>query len=132
VDPFQTHYFSENLVALGIEPGPRDLYPETLTTRPQRRSHLLKLQRLQNKVLRTIGNFPRRTQIRELHKVFNIPYIYDCMTLCRQQAEVTHNHGNANVCNIRLGEARHRKYKRLKLGGVQSYDRSSVKTAVVA
>jgi hypothetical protein len=23
--PFQTHYFSENLVALGIEPGPLDL-----------------------------------------------------------------------------------------------------------
>jgi hypothetical protein len=23
--PFQTHYFSENLVALGIEPGPMDL-----------------------------------------------------------------------------------------------------------
>jgi hypothetical protein len=33
--PFQTHYFSENLVALGIEPGPLDLYPGTLTTRPQ-------------------------------------------------------------------------------------------------
>jgi hypothetical protein len=23
--PFQTHYFTENLVALGIEPGPLDL-----------------------------------------------------------------------------------------------------------
>jgi hypothetical protein len=23
--PFQTHYFSENLVVLGIEPGPLDL-----------------------------------------------------------------------------------------------------------
>jgi hypothetical protein len=23
--PFQTHYFSENVVALGIEPGPLDL-----------------------------------------------------------------------------------------------------------
>jgi hypothetical protein len=29
--PFQIHYFSENLVALGI-PGPLDLYPGTLTT----------------------------------------------------------------------------------------------------
>jgi hypothetical protein len=37
--PFQTHYFSENLVASGIEPGPLDLVPGTLTTtRPQRRS----------------------------------------------------------------------------------------------
>jgi hypothetical protein len=27
-------------------------------------NHLLKLQRLQNKLLRTIGNFPRRTTVR--------------------------------------------------------------------
>jgi hypothetical protein len=36
--PFQTDYFSENLVLPGIEPGYLDLYPGTLTTRPQRRS----------------------------------------------------------------------------------------------
>jgi hypothetical protein len=30
--PFQTHYFSEDLVAPGIETGPLDLYPGTLTT----------------------------------------------------------------------------------------------------
>jgi hypothetical protein len=30
-------------------------------------SVLLKLQRLQNKVLRTIGNFPQRTPVRDLH-----------------------------------------------------------------
>jgi hypothetical protein len=34
-------------------------------------NHLLKLQRLQNKVLRTIGNFPRCTQVRDLHMAFN-------------------------------------------------------------
>jgi hypothetical protein len=28
--PFQTHYFSENLVAQGIEPGSLDLQPGTL------------------------------------------------------------------------------------------------------
>jgi hypothetical protein len=28
--------------------------------------HLLKLQRLQNRVLRTIGNFPRRTSVHEI------------------------------------------------------------------
>jgi hypothetical protein len=67
---------------------------------------LLKLQRLQNKVLRTIGNFPRRTPVGELHKAFNIPYIYDYTKLCRQQAEVIHSHGNANVRNIGLGKAR--------------------------
>jgi hypothetical protein len=47
-------------------------------------THLLKLQHLQNKVLRTIGNYPIRTPVRELHKAFNIPYIYDYITkLCR-------------------------------------------------
>jgi hypothetical protein len=39
--------------------------------------------------------------------------------LSRQQAEVILNHENANGRNIGQGEARHRKYKRLKLGGGQ-------------
>jgi hypothetical protein len=86
----------------------------------------MKVQRLQNMVLRTIGNFPRRTPVRELHKVFSIPYIYTYVTkLSRQQAEVIQNHGNANVRNSGQAEARHRMYKRLKLGGGQAYDRSS-------
>jgi hypothetical protein len=90
-------------------------------------THLLKLQRLQNKVLRTIGKLPRRTLIRELHLAFQIPYVYDYITkLCRQQVEVIQNHDNENVLSIGQGEAPHRKYKRLKLGGGQAYDRSSV------
>jgi hypothetical protein len=89
-------------------------------------SHLVKLQRLQNKVLRTIGNLPRRIPVCDLHVAFKIPYVYDYITkLCRQQAEVIQNHDNENVCNIGQGEARHRKYKRLKLGGGQAYCRSS-------
>jgi hypothetical protein len=49
--------------------------------------HLIKLQRLKNKVLRTTGNFPRRTLVREMHMAFHSPYVYDYMTkLCRQQA----------------------------------------------
>jgi hypothetical protein len=89
-------------------------------------THLLKLQCLQNKVLRTIGNFPRRTPVHELHTAFNIPYVYDFITkLCRQQAEVMLNHHNENVRNIGQGEARHRKYKWLKLGSSQAYDCSS-------
>jgi hypothetical protein len=36
--PFQTHCYSENLVAQRIEPGPLCQKPGTLTTRPQRRS----------------------------------------------------------------------------------------------
>jgi hypothetical protein len=54
--------------------------------------HLLKLQRLPNKVLRTIGNFPRCTPVLDLHMAFKLPYVYDYITnLCRQQAEVTQN-----------------------------------------
>jgi hypothetical protein len=82
----------------------------------------VKLQRLQNKFLRTIGNLPRSTPIRDLHMAFNIPYVYDYITkLGRQQAEVIQNHNNANVRNIGHDNARHRKYKRLKLGGGQAY-----------
>jgi hypothetical protein len=40
-------------------------------------THLMKLQRLQNKVLRTIGNFPRRTPVLDLHLAFQIPFVYD-------------------------------------------------------
>jgi hypothetical protein len=50
-------------------------------------TRLIKLQRLQNKVLHTTDNFPRRTPVREMHMAFHLPYVYDCMTkLCRQQA----------------------------------------------
>jgi hypothetical protein len=90
-------------------------------------THLIKLQRLQNKVLHTIGNYRRLTRVRDLHLAFHIPYVYDYITeLCRQQAEVIQNHNNENVRNIGQGEANHRKYKRLQLGGGQAYERSSV------
>jgi hypothetical protein len=50
---------------------------------------VLKLQRLQNKVLHTIGNFPRYTPVRDLHTAFNILYVYDYITkLCSQRTEV--------------------------------------------
>jgi hypothetical protein len=39
--------------------------------------------------------------------------------LCRQQAEVILNNDNENVRYIGQGEAQHRKYMRLKLGGDQ-------------
>jgi hypothetical protein len=75
---------------------------------------LLKLQRLQNKVLRTTGNFPRCTSVCDMHKAFHILYVYDYITeSCRQQAEVIQNNENENVRYIGQGEARHRKYKRL-------------------
>jgi hypothetical protein len=89
-------------------------------------THLIKLQRLQYKVLRTLANFPTRTSVSDLHIAFKIPHVYDYITkLYRQEAEVIQNHDNENVPNIGEGEARHRKNKRLKLGGGQAYDRSS-------
>jgi hypothetical protein len=36
-------------------------------------TELLKLQRLQNKVLRTIDNIPRYTLVRDMHVAFQIP-----------------------------------------------------------
>jgi hypothetical protein len=84
----------------------------------------MKLHPLQNNVLRTIGKFPRNTPIRDMHIPFQIPYVYDFITkLCKQQARVIQHHQNIHVRNIGQGEAQHRKYKRLKLGCSQAYDR---------
>jgi hypothetical protein len=58
-----------------------------------------------------------------MHAAFQILYIYDyIIKSCRQQAEVIQNHENENVRYIGQGKARHRKYKRLKLGGGHVYD----------
>jgi hypothetical protein len=63
---------------------------------------------------------------RILHVAFEILYLYDFITtLCRQKAEVIQNYENANIRNIKRGEAIQRKYERLKLGGGQAYNRSS-------
>jgi hypothetical protein len=79
---------------------------------------LLKLQRLQNKVL-----LDRRAMVHKMHVAFKL---YDCVTkLCRTQAEVILNHQNSIVHGIGQGEAMHRKYKRLKLGGSQAYNCSA-------
>jgi hypothetical protein len=90
-------------------------------------NHLLKLQRLQNKVLHNIGSFPRRTSVRDMLVTIQIPYVYDYIAKsCKQQVEVIQNHENENAHYVEQDEAQHRKYKRLKLGGGQVYDRSSV------
>jgi hypothetical protein len=89
-------------------------------------TYLLKLQRLKDEVLRTTGNFSKCTQARDFHTAFNLPYAYDYKTkLCRQQPKVIQNHENEHFRCIGQGEARHRKYERLKLGSGQAYDRSS-------
>jgi hypothetical protein len=46
-------------------------------------------------------------------------------TLCRQQIEVIQNHEKEHVRSMGKGEARNRKYKEVKLGGGQGYNRSS-------
>jgi hypothetical protein len=87
----------------------------------------MKLQRLQNRVLRAFGNLDRRTLFRDLHLAFKIPYLHDYITkLCRRQAEVILNHENPNVRAIGQGEAKNRKHKRIKLSGGQAYNRSRV------
>jgi hypothetical protein len=54
------------------------------------------------------------------------PYGKDCITkLCRTQAEVILNNVSPNVLGIGQGEARHRKYKRHKLGSGQDCDSSA-------
>jgi hypothetical protein len=60
-----------------------------------------------------------------MHVAFQIPYVYESITkLCRKQAEIIQNH--ENVLYIGQGEAQHRKYKMLTLGGGHLYDCSSV------
>jgi hypothetical protein len=50
-------------------------------------THTLKLQRLENKVLCTIGIFLRCILVCELHMAYQVLYIYDyIIKLCRQQA----------------------------------------------
>jgi hypothetical protein len=62
----------------------------------------------------------------DLHMTFKLPYVYDYITkLFRQQAEVIQNHENECVHSREQSKARHRKYKRLKLGSGQAYDVSS-------
>jgi hypothetical protein len=49
-------------------------------------THLIKLQCLQKKVLRTIGNFSRRTPVRELHMAFQLLYLHDYATKLDRQS----------------------------------------------
>jgi hypothetical protein len=83
-------------------------------------TYLLKLQHLQNKAIRTTGNFPRCTPVRNLHTVFNLLYVYDYITkLCRQQAEVILNHENEYVCSIGQGKEDKENIRGLNLAAVK-------------
>jgi hypothetical protein len=73
-------------------------------------------------MLFAMRNLDRLTPVRELQVAFKVPYVRDYITkLCRTQAEVILNHEHPNVRRIGQGEARHRKYKRLKLGTCQAF-----------
>jgi hypothetical protein len=88
-------------------------------------SHLLK-------VLRTIGNFPRRTPVRDMRVAFQIPYLYDYITKsCRQQAEVILNHENENVRYIGQGEAHTENIRGSNLAAVMCTTIQVSNTAVV-
>jgi hypothetical protein len=77
-------------------------------------SYLLKLQPLQNKVLRTTGNLSRSTPTRDLHMTFKIPYFDFVTKLCRQQVTIILSHENVNTPNTEStncsssGDVRHR------------------------
>jgi hypothetical protein len=80
-------------------------------------AYLLKLQLLQNRVLRATGNLDGCSHQSAKCASFKIPYLCDYVTtLWRTQEEVILNHVNRNVHGIGQGEAWHGKYKRLKLG----------------
>jgi hypothetical protein len=73
--------------------------------------HLLKLQRLQSRILRAIRNLEICTSARELHVAFKISYVSDYITkLCSTQTKVILNHVNPNMHGIEEGEAKNRKY----------------------
>jgi hypothetical protein len=66
-------------------------------------SHLLKLQRLQNRVLRTIGDLLRPRPTRALHPAFRIRFYNKNM----QEAGRNKNHDNVNVRNTGKSESQH-------------------------
>jgi hypothetical protein len=81
---------------------------------------------VQNKVLRTTGNFPRRTLVGNLHTAFKLQYIYDYITkLCMQQAEVIRSHEDANVHNLDKVNPDTANIRGLNLAAIKPYDRSS-------
>jgi hypothetical protein len=90
-------------------------------------TYLLKLQRLQNKVLHITGNFLRWTPVRDLYAVFNLPDVYNYkqksyktikMNMLPVQDKV-----KPDTENIR---------GLITLDRVEAYDRSSEQAAVVA
>jgi hypothetical protein len=70
-------------------------------------THILELQSLHDKVLRTTCNFRSHTPVRDLHMAFNLPYVYN------------YKIENEYDRSIGQGEARHRKYMTLNFEAVK-------------
>jgi hypothetical protein len=88
--------------------------------------HLLKLQRLQNKVLCTIDNFPKAHIGSRYACSFQCSVRLRLHNVMQKTSRDLHNHESENVHNIGQGETPQKKNKRLKLGGGHLYDYSSV------
>jgi len=61
-----------------------------------------------------------------MHVAFKIRYTCPYYKIIQAESTSVRNYDNENVRNIGQGEAQHRKYKRLKLGGGQPYGRPNV------
>jgi hypothetical protein len=81
-------------------------------------NHLLKLQHLQNKVLCTIGNFPRCTPVRKLHMAFKLPYVCDYIKnyagnkqkpykIMKMKMFATLDKAKAHIQNVNLAAVKH-------------------------
>jgi hypothetical protein len=83
--------------------------------------------------------FPYHWKFSKVHTSLRFAHGFQpsvCIPLCNKivqaKAEVIQNHENEHDHSIGQGEARHRKYKTIKLGGGQVYDRLSNSAAIVA
>jgi hypothetical protein len=73
-----------------------------------------------------IGKLPRSTPVSDLHMTFNLLYVYDYITDYAGNKQKSYKVKRTyTFTGVGQGEARHRKYKRLELGGGQAYDHSS-------
>jgi hypothetical protein len=87
-------------------------------------THLMKLQRLQKRVLHTISNIDRCTPVRDLPLAFKIPYFYDYTTqLCRRQAEVILNHENQMYVELDK--------EKPGIGNIRGFNLAAVKSTTV-
>jgi hypothetical protein len=84
-------------------------------------TYLLKLQRLQTKVPRTTGNYPRCTPIRDLQAAFNRPYAYDYIT---KSCSINMQRSN-KIMRMNMFHGIGQCEARFKLSGGQAYDRSN-------